>query len=53
MLASTLVAYCTPFDEARAALAQWIAQPELQDCPWPDWEELFDVEVDKWQALGK
>ncbi|KAH7107718.1 hypothetical protein BKA62DRAFT_765096 [Auriculariales sp. MPI-PUGE-AT-0066] len=49
-LASKLRDYGAPFEDSRAALALWISQPELQSCPWSDWDQLFAVEIDRWPS---
>ncbi|KAG9014938.1 hypothetical protein FRB94_007010 [Tulasnella sp. JGI-2019a] len=38
------------FEESRTALRQWVAQPCLAEGQWEDWEQLCEVEVDKWVA---
>jgi len=42
--------YSTSFEDARLVLAEWIAQEELQECPWADLEEMFELEIDRWSS---
>ncbi|KAG9007118.1 hypothetical protein FRB90_009528 [Tulasnella sp. 427] len=43
--------HSTTFEDSRTCLRQWIAQPWLAEAPWEEWEQICEVEVDKWKDL--
>ncbi|KAG8905967.1 hypothetical protein FRB99_007901 [Tulasnella sp. 403] len=47
-IAEQLRSHSITFEDSRAALRQWIAQPCLAEGPWDDLEQLCEVEVDQW-----
>ncbi|KAF8303078.1 hypothetical protein DL93DRAFT_462189 [Clavulina sp. PMI_390] len=49
-LVKTLNNDSLPFDEAKAAIEEWAAQPDIKEGGWmARWEELCEVEVGRWE----
>ncbi|KAK7049224.1 hypothetical protein VNI00_005825 [Paramarasmius palmivorus] len=50
-LVDILRKHSTPFEEARVAIAQWAAQPWLEDSSWDArWEDLCEAEIERWNS---
>ena len=50
-LVQVLRSHDTTFEASRQALAQWTAQPYLEDHSWEaQWEDLCAAEIDRWNG---
>lgn len=48
-IVNTLRSHSVPFETSRSAIADWAAQPHLDEEGWDArWEELCSVEIDGW-----
>lgn len=50
-LVDTLRSHDVSFEVSRQAIAQWVAQPYLEEGSWEaQWEDLCTVEIDRWNG---
>lgn len=50
-LVQVLRSHDTTFEASRQALAQWAAQPYIEDHSWEaQWEDLCAAEIDRWNG---
>ena len=50
-IVDTLRSHAVSFEASREAIAQWVAQPDLEDGSWDAaWEDLCEAEIDKWDS---
>ena len=48
-LVQSLRSHSTAFEASRVAIAQWVAQPYLEEGSWDaTWEDLCEAEVERW-----
>ena len=50
-LVNILRSHSVSFEVSRDAIAQWVAQPHLEEGSWDAaWEDLCAAEIDKWDS---
>lgn len=50
-LVEILRSHQVTFEVSRQAIAQWVAQPHLEDGSWEaQWEDLCAVEIERWNS---
>ena len=50
-IAETLRPHSVSFETSRQEINRWVTQPYLEETSWDaEWEDLCQVEVDRWQV---
>jgi hypothetical protein len=51
-IVETLRSHSVSFETSREALANWVAQPHLEEGGWEaQWEDLCEIEIERWVSV--